>query len=63
MEAQDLSTLLKDAADDAAWIFDTYHEDEDDRRPTRSNVVRERLRAMARRHRHLATLVEKHNAA
>lgn len=56
MEVEDLTTLLKAAEDDAAWIFDTYHEDEDDRRMCRSNEVRARLRAMARRHRRLATL-------
>lgn len=51
METQDLSGLLKDAEDDAAWIFDIYREDDDDARTTRSNEVRQRLRAMARRHR------------
>lgn len=51
------SELLEDAHDDAAWIFETYHEDGDDKTPSHSNYVRKRLRMMAKRHRYMAQLL------
>ncbi len=57
MEAED---LIEDAYDDAAWIFDTYHEEGDDaHKQTHSNTIRRRLRNMAKRHRLMALQLER----
>lgn len=64
MEAKDMMTndhdnLFDSAEDDAAWIFDTYPEKDDDKSEVcRSTYIRRRLRMMATRHRYMVWLLK-----
>lgn len=61
MEANDFFLAQMDK--DAAWIFDTYHDDDDKLERGRMNDIRQRLRAIATRHRHAAQLLKAYRNA